>query len=173
MPGNDCFDRRSSGVLLHPTSLPGAQGVGDLGPAAHAFAEFLARAGQSWWQMLPIGPPGAGNSPYDSPSTFAGSPLLVSLEMLAREGLLHRDDVAGRRTGTGKRANYLEAARFRQPRLRLAFERFEARASPADMRRLEAFRGRSSYWLPDYALFCSLKQVHRGAVVSHSLAAAL
>src|SRR6187455_1981509 len=87
------FDERASGVLLHPSSLPGPHGSGDLGPSAHRFAEFLARGGQSWWQMLPVGPLGGGESPYDSPSTFAGNPLLVSLELLARDGLLEQRDL--------------------------------------------------------------------------------
>src|SRR5687768_16081100 len=82
------FEERSSGILLHPSSLPGPHGIGDLGLASHRFAEFLARSGQRWWQLLPVGPPGAGNSPYDSPSSFAASPWLVSLELLARDGLL-------------------------------------------------------------------------------------
>jgi len=75
---NPLHERRS-GILLHPTSLPGAHGHGDLGPEAHEFLRFLARAGQSLWQMLPVVPPGGGDSPYDSPSSFAGSPELVSL----------------------------------------------------------------------------------------------
>src|SRR5688572_24423778 len=89
------FDRRSSGILLHPTSLPGPHGSGDVGPAAHAFADFLAAAGQRWWQMLPVGPPGAppGNSPYSSYSAFAGSVWLVSPEMLRDDGLLDGADV--------------------------------------------------------------------------------
>src|SRR5262249_46289935 len=70
---------RSSGILLHPTSLPGSHGIGDLGPAAFAFVDFLETCGQKWWQMLPIGPTGYGNSPYQSPSSFAGNPLLISL----------------------------------------------------------------------------------------------
>ena len=79
------FSQRSSGVLLHLTSLPGAHGCGDLGPAAHRFVEFLEQAGQSWWQVLPTGPPGRAPafSPYDSASAFAGSPWLVSLTDLA------------------------------------------------------------------------------------------
>ncbi|HVJ17708.1 MAG TPA: 4-alpha-glucanotransferase, partial [Polyangiaceae bacterium] len=82
------LNERACGILLHPTSLPGPYGIGDLGPEAHRFVDFLADSGQRWWQMLPITPPGGGNSPYDSPSTFAASPLLVSLEHLQRDGLL-------------------------------------------------------------------------------------
>src|SRR5678816_3167679 len=91
--------RRTSGLLLHPTSLPGRHGTGDLGPAAHEFVDFLAAAAQQWWQMLPVGPPGAapGYSPYSSYSAFAGSPYLVSLELLHRDGLLDRGDLAAPR----------------------------------------------------------------------------
>ncbi|MGH7441099.1 MAG: 4-alpha-glucanotransferase, partial [bacterium] len=85
--------RRSSGVLLHLSSLPGPLGQGDLGPSAHAFASWLARAGQGWWQMLPIGPSGAAGSPYQSPSAFAGDPLFISLERLAEDGWLDPVDL--------------------------------------------------------------------------------
>ncbi|MBI4800740.1 MAG: 4-alpha-glucanotransferase, partial [Desulfarculus sp.] len=80
---------RDAGILLHPTSLPSPFGVGDLGPAAHQFADFLARAGMSLWQMLPLTPtePGRGNSPYNSASSFAGNPLLISPELLVEDGL--------------------------------------------------------------------------------------
>ena len=85
--------QRRSGILLHPTSLPGPHGHGDLGPEAHEFLRFLARAGQSLWQMLPVVPPGSGDSPYDSPSSFAGSPQLVSLRYLVEDGLLEPADL--------------------------------------------------------------------------------
>src|SRR5688572_6394285 len=91
------FAERSSGILLHPTSLPGPHGVGDLGRAAYRFADFLARAGQRWWQMLPVAPVGSGNSPYDAPSSFAGSPLLISLDHLVQDGLLDARDVTAPR----------------------------------------------------------------------------
>src|SRR6185503_132167 len=89
------FHHRTSGILMHVTSLPGPHGSGDLGPEAHRFIEFLADAGQTWWQMLPVGPPGRapGFSPYDSASAFAGSPWLVSLSALARQGLLAKPDL--------------------------------------------------------------------------------
>ena len=89
------FRRRSSGLLLHVTSLPGPHGSGDLGSEAHRFVDFLADAGQTWWQMLPVGPPGRAPafSPYDSTSAFAGSPWLVSLEALSRQGLLVKRDL--------------------------------------------------------------------------------
>src|SRR5687768_4371597 len=75
--------RRSAGVLLHVTSLPGPYGIGDLGPEAHAWVDVLAEARQSWWQLLPLTPLGYGNSPYQSPSAFAGNPLLISPQRLA------------------------------------------------------------------------------------------
>ena len=79
---------RSSGVLLHPTSLPGRHGIGDLGPEAHAFVEFLAATGQRWWQVLPLGPTGYGNSPYQSHSSFAGNSLLIDIDDLVARGWL-------------------------------------------------------------------------------------
>ena len=84
---------RGAGVLLHPTSLPGPFGIGDLGPAAERFLDFLAAGGQTVWQVLPIGPIGLGNSPYSSVSAFAGNPLLISPERLVEDGLLTRDEL--------------------------------------------------------------------------------
>ena len=155
------FSERSSGILLHLTSLPGPHGGGDLGPAAHRFAEFLSRAGQRHWQMLPIVPPGGGNSPYDSPSAFAGSPWLVSLENLAQQGLLDGADlVAPERLRHAPRTLFGAARRFRERRLRKAFARFLARPSARHEldRTLEASRA----WLPDHALFCALKRAQGG-----------
>src|SRR5262245_2789368 len=103
--------RRASGVLLHPSSLPGPRG-GELGPAARGFVDFLSDCGQSWWQMLPICPPDHGGSPYCSPSSFAGNAALVSAELLAAEGLLKRSELGA----STERA------------LRSAHERFAARA---------------------------------------------
>jgi 4-alpha-glucanotransferase len=155
------FAERSSGVLLHLTSLPGRYGSGDLGPAAHRFAEFLARAGQRHWQMLPVVPPGGGNSPYDSPSAFAGSPWLVSLELLARDGLLDPEDlVAPARLREAPRTLYPAARRFRGRRLRKAFVRFMQR--PQARRELDATLDAHQGWLFDYALFGALKRAHAG-----------
>jgi len=81
------MNQRASGILLHPTSLPNAYPIGDLGLAATAFVDFLVESGQRWWQMLPIGPTGGENSPYQSPSAFAGNPLLVSPDRLVEQGL--------------------------------------------------------------------------------------
>ena len=140
-------------MLLHPTSLPGAHG-GDLGPAAYAFADWLAAAGQSWWQMLPVGPPGTACSPYDSPSSFAGSPGLVSLELLVRDGLLGSDEIA--------KSGRTSPARFRAQRLRLAHERFRNKRSKRLDRDHERARDALRPWLDDWVLFSTLQRRSRG-----------
>jgi len=120
------FDRRACGVLLHPTSLAGSVHNGDLGAEAARFVDFLHRARQSWWQMLPINPPGCapGYSPYSSCSAFAGSPWLISLQPLVEQGLLGQSDLAG--AGTSSSAcDFRASIRYRQPRLRKAFARFQ------------------------------------------------
>jgi 4-alpha-glucanotransferase len=155
------FAERSSGVLLHLTSLPGPHGAGDLGPAAHHFAEFLARAGQRHWQMLPVVPPGGGDSPYDSPSAFAGSPWLVSLELLAKDGLLEPSDlIAPGRLVNAPRTLYAATRRFRERRLRKACSAFLVRSE--GRRELELTLEANHEWLPDYALFRALKRANAG-----------
>ncbi len=157
---NPLHERRS-GILLHPTSLPGAHGHGDLGLEAHEFLRFLARAGQSLWQMLPVVPPGGGDSPYDSPSSFAGSPELVSLFYLCEDGLLDRGDLAApARLRDSARVSYGAAKRFRARRLRKAFQRFQ---SGVARHGLQEFRERERFWLADYALYAALKGKHQGA----------
>ncbi|HVZ36397.1 MAG TPA: 4-alpha-glucanotransferase, partial [Polyangiaceae bacterium] len=146
--------RRSSGTLLHVSSLPGCHGLGDLGPAAYRFADFLQRAGQTWWQMLPIGPLGASNSPYDSPSAHAGNPLFISLELLAERGHLDATDVGqSHKLAQTRRSRYLDNARYVWPRLRKAFERFRARASAEERRAFEDYAHANAAWLEDFALF--------------------
>lgn len=152
--------QRRSGILLHPTSLPGAHGHGDLGPEAHEFLRFLASAGQSLWQMLPVVPPGGGDSPYDSPSAFAGSAGLVSLRYLVEDELLEpRELAAPSRLRDAVRARYGAAKRFRERRLRRAFERFRSGVSRHG---LDELRERERFWLPDYTLFAALKVEQRG-----------
>jgi 4-alpha-glucanotransferase len=156
----DVFGERSSGVLLHVTSLPGPFGAGDLGAEAHHFLRFLARSGQRWWQMLPVSPPGGGDSPYDSASAFAGSPWLVSLETLQRDGLLTAEElVAPGRLARSTSAQHPAGRRFRAKRLRRAFERFRAR--PEAGRELAAFAEEQRDWLPDYALYQALRRSYR------------
>ena len=143
---------------MHVSSLPSPYGLGDLGPAAYRFVDFLQRAGQSWWQMLPIGPLGASNSPYDSPSSHAGNPLFISLEGLAEHGYLDAADLTlNRQLAQTRRSRYDGSARFRWPRLRKAFERFRSHASPDERARYETYAHENRDWLEDYALFSALR----------------
>jgi 4-alpha-glucanotransferase len=147
--------------LLHPTSLPGPFETGDLGPAAHAAVDFIAAAGFGIWQMLPLGPVGPGNSPYSSTSVFAGSPGLVSLEHLAEDGLLDASDPVLAPAEPGARCDFGRAAERRRAALSRAFERAKGRA---DIRAAtEAFGERHAYWLRDFALFSTLKDLFGGA----------
>ncbi|HET8645556.1 MAG TPA: 4-alpha-glucanotransferase, partial [Vicinamibacteria bacterium] len=154
--------RRSSGLLLHPTSLPGPHGVGDLGPAAHRFADFLVAAGQKMWQVLPLGPTGYGESPYQCFSAFAGNPVLISLEQLAEEGWLEEADLQGAPAFPDREADYEGAAAFKQPLLDRAYDRFAAAggAAPEDF---SAFCAGQGAWLDDFALFVAVKAAHGGA----------
>jgi 4-alpha-glucanotransferase len=149
---------RASGLLLHPTSLPGPHGLGDLGPQARRFADFLAAAGQSWWQMLPVGPVNASCSPYQPESTFAGNPLLVSLEDLALEGWLEPGDLDPGELFPAERADHAAARRFREARLAKAFAAFEHRAGAAEREDFDRFRAAAGDWLDDFALFRAIKR---------------
>jgi 4-alpha-glucanotransferase len=155
-------DRRS-GILLHPTSLPGPHGCGDLGAAAHRFARWLSDAAQTVWQVLPLGPTGFGDSPYQALSSRAGNPLLVSLEVLAREGWLDGGDLADPPGGDPEQADLGRAGAWRRARLARAARAFAGRAGPAASAELEAFRARERAWLADWALFSVLKEAHGGA----------
>src|ERR1035441_7652232 len=115
---------RSSGILLHPTSLPGRFGIGDLGPEAYGFVDFLAAAGQRIWQVLPLGPTGYGDSPYQLFSAFAGNPLLISLDGLAAEGLLTREELALAPELPVGQVVYGRVVRFKMALLRAADEGF-------------------------------------------------
>ncbi|HUO46801.1 MAG TPA: 4-alpha-glucanotransferase [Acidimicrobiia bacterium] len=148
---------RRSGVLLHISSLPSPHGIGTLGAAAYEFATALAMAGQRFWQMLPVGPTGYRDSPYQSPSTFAGNPLFIDLEFLVVEGLLQNSEIEplGRLPAPWVDFGALIPAKTRL--LLLAARRFLRRGADAGY---DAFR--SSLWLDDYALFAALKQQHHG-----------
>jgi 4-alpha-glucanotransferase len=149
------LDQRSAGVLLHVTSLPGPHGNGDIGAAARRFIDFLAAAGQRWWQMLPVNPAGQGNSPYSGVSAYAGNPLLVSLDDLVEDGLLDPADVAFKLPAT--RADYARAEPLRTAALRQAFARH--RQKPQRLARaLARFQTESAHWLPDYALYMALRR---------------
>src|SRR5581483_1003126 len=146
---------RASGVLLHLTSLPGAQGCGDLGPQAHAFARALAKAGQGWWQMLPVGPVGYGNSPYSAQSAFAGDPLLISLDLLVEDGLLPRQALEGEPPSPPGRVDYARVRPARERHLATAFNAFGRRT--ADHSAFEMFCAENAGWLEDFALYTAIK----------------
>ena len=145
--------RRASGVLLHLTSLPGRHGSGDMGPAAYHFLDWLAAAGQSIWQILPLTPPGDGNSPYQSPSAFAGSPWLVDLDDLMACGWLAPIEDAG---FDPQRCDFERVLPYRLSALRRAWLGFQERADDAERAALTEFGRRHADWLDDYALFMVL-----------------
>ncbi len=148
---------RASGILLHPTSLPGRFGIGDLGPEAHAFVDFLAETGQTWWQMLPLGPTGFGGSPYQSPSSFAGNLLLISPEGLVEKGWLDAREITGTPQALADWVDFDAATSVKLPLLRRAFDRFQSGgADPA----FERFRDENRFWLDDYVLYQSLRDAH-------------
>lgn len=153
---------RAAGVLLHPTSLPGPHGLGDLGPSAYHFVDWLQAAGQSVWQWLPTTPPDGTGSPYQSPSAFAGSPLLVALEPLVERGWL--TDLALPAGGwPGGRIDFATVAPWRMAALRAAAAGFEARAGAAERAELQRWAASQQAWLDDYTLFMALETEHDGA----------
>ncbi len=152
---------RTSGIVLHITSLPGRFGVGDLGPEARAFVDFLAAAGQGIWQVLPLGPTGYGDSPYQALSAFAGNPLLVSPEELATAGWLEAGDLE-LSTPSPERVDYGAVMGWKPALLHRAFERFHADADEAQRSELDAFCREHASWLDDYTLFTALKARFQG-----------
>ena len=153
---------RSSGILLHPTSLPGGFGVGDLGREAYRFADFLHSAKQRVWQVLPLGPTGYGDSPYQVFSAFAGNPLLISPESLAQEGLLSSEDLSEVPNFPQAQVDYGAVIHFKFPLLRRAFERFQSGGVPPARDLFQKFCKQHSTWLDDYALFMAIKDAHGG-----------
>jgi 4-alpha-glucanotransferase len=151
---------RCSGILLHPTSLPGPFGIGDLGPEAHAFADFLEASGQSLWQVLPLGPTGYGDSPYACYSAFAGNTLLISPAQLMADGLLPND--AAPSEFPDERVDFAAAHKYKDSILRQTFLLFKHEADPKLQLGFADFCRRYVSWLDDYALFRALKDAHDG-----------
>jgi 4-alpha-glucanotransferase len=149
---------RASGILLHPTSLPGPHGSGDFGPAAYHFVDWLVSAGQTLWQMLPLGGIGPGNSPYMSTSAFAGNALLIDIDELAAHGWLKKDELVPDAGFEAGRLNFAAAHGWRMHKLQLAAQRFAEHASAADRASFDAFCRQHDAWLHDYALFMSLSE---------------
>lgn len=154
---------RSSGILLHPTSLPSPWGIGDLGAPACRCVDWLAEAGQSLWQILPLGPTAYGDSPYQCFSAFAGNPLLVSLDNLVEDGLLDRSELQTAPTFSDDAVDYGEVIRFKLPLLRKSFGRVRSGEFPAYAQAFDEFCAAEANWLDDYALFMALKEWHGGA----------
>lgn len=149
---------RKSGILLHVTSLPGEWGIGEVGPQARAFGEFLAASGQRFWQILPLNPIGYGFSPYSSCSAFAGNPLLISFDELMEEGLLTKRNLSRFPKFDPHRIDFSEVMKARMKVLRGVCDRFE------DTRDFEAFCKKQSAWLDDYALFVAIRETQSEAL---------
>lgn len=158
-------DQRRAGVLVHPSSLPGPPGFGDLGPSTVRFLDWAAEAGFRVWQFLPLGPTGPGGSPYDSPSAFAGNPWLLSSERLEQAGLLTTDTPVERAGTADGPVDYAAIARARDSLTRVAWQRFLASPAPELSREFEAYAEQPARrgWLEDWTLFAALKRHHRGA----------
>ena len=155
--------RRSSGILMHLTSLPSRYGIGDMGPEAHRFVEILAAAHQGLWQVLPLYPtdPAQGNSPYSSASSFAGNPLLISPDLLVEEGLLLAGEIPPPDHLPSARVDYPAVEAYKRGLLEKAFQRFRSLGScPA----YERFCARHAAWLEPFATFMALKALHGGRV---------
>jgi len=150
----DSFPRKA-GILLHPTSLPSAYGMGDLGTEAYEFVDFLQQSKQSIWQILPLNPPGYGNSPYQCLSAFAGNHLLISLDKLVSSGLLQPDHVCNHPHFNQDRVDFDQVTVYKEERLRIAFAQFTQRSQPSAY---EQFIEDNQFWLTDYTLFMALKK---------------
>jgi 4-alpha-glucanotransferase len=157
-------DRRA-GILLHPSSLPGPFGIGDLGDEAHRFLQWLAGAGQTVWQILPLGPTGFGNSPYGALSAFAGNPLLISPQRLVRDRFLPAKVLEAAPSFPSERVDFDAVTRFKSALLRAAHDHFRSSAEPTLQKQFEEFRQHPDqrYWLEDFALFMTLKEKSGGA----------
>src|SRR5262249_31731396 len=145
------------------TSLPSPYGIGDLGPAALRWIDQLRKAGQTWWQALPLGPTGYGNSPYQSLSSFAGNGLLTSPYFLFEDGLLRQSDCEGHVANTATFIDYNSVISFKHRLLETAWQRFRGGAGKVLRPDYEKFCETHAHWLEDYALFRALKARHDGA----------
>ena len=150
--------KRRSGVLLHPTSLPGPHGIGELGNEAFAFVDFLERAGQTLWQVLPLGPTGYGDSPYASFSTFAGNPLLISLERLVESRDLVKADLRGAPRFGSSKVDFLSVQKWKMPLLNKAAATFIDTANDERRSDYRRFLREQGSWIDDFALFMAVKE---------------
>lgn len=153
---------RASGVLLHPTSLPGPYGIGDLGPQAHGWIDFLAETGIGLWQILPLGPTGYGDSPYQCFSAFAGNPYLINPDALLQDGLLQGDDLVDAPAFPEEEVDYGAVTPWKLDLLDRAYTQFAGGAAPDLVSAFQAFRAQEAHWLDDYALFMAIKRSQGG-----------
>ncbi len=159
------LDRRSAGLLLHPTALPGNQGIGTLGAGARRLIDFLRAASLQYWQICPLGPTGFGHSPYQCFSAFAGNPWLIDLEELASFDLLEQDELQPLLELPAGEVDYVGIGRLKPPLLRLAHRRFLERGddSLGDYGSFNRFRDENASWLAPYTLYMALKERFEGA----------
>ncbi len=153
---------RLSGILFHPTSLPGKYGIGTLGKQAYKFVDFLVESRQKLWQILPLGPTGYGDSPYQCFSAAAGNPLLIDLETLQEEGLLSDADLHTDFGFDAHSVDYGKVITHKIPVLKKAYEKFKATASSAEQAKFTNFCENNAHWVNDYALFTALKEHYDG-----------
>ena len=146
-------DRRYSGILLHPTSLPSPYGIGDMGQGAYDFVDFLEKAGQTLWQVLPLGPTGFGDSPYSSYSVFAGQTLLISPEKLEEQKLIEKNDLKNLPEFDAKQVKYGDVLTWKTSIFTKAFEAFQKCEDKELLEEYEAFLKQHSFWLDDYAFY--------------------
>jgi 4-alpha-glucanotransferase len=157
---------RSSGILLHPTSLPGPYGIGDLGAEAYRFVDFLAATGQKLWQVLPLGPTGYGDSPYACYSAFAGNTLLINPDLLLADGLLNQEDLDNYPRLPNDRVDFERVSKAKQSLLAIAFDYFKHYGRDGMREAFDQFCSTNAGWLDDYALFCVFKEMHLGKLWS-------
>ncbi len=156
------LDRRS-GILLHPTSLPSKYGVGDLGNEAYSFVDFLKKSKQSLWQILPLGPVGYGESPYQSFSAFAGNPFLISVDKLVEYDLLLDKDIDNIHEFNLDKIDFSKVKKFKEKLFKKAYKSFK---SKNDLKDFIEFCSGNSYWLKDFALFMAIKDYYGGVAWS-------
>jgi 4-alpha-glucanotransferase len=154
--------KRASGILLHPTSLHGPYGIGDIGHAAKRWIEFLCSAGSRLWQVLPLGPTGYGDSPYQCFSAFAGNPYLISIDRLLEMNLLHPDNLDNSPKFLNDHVDYGRVIKWKGHILNLAFQNYRAHSPTALKEEFEHFQSKESNWLDDYSLFMAIKEIHGG-----------
>jgi len=155
--------KRAAGILLHPTSLPGKFGIGDLGPNAYKFVDFLSAAGQKLWQVFPLGPTGYGDSPYQCLSAFAGNPMLISPEVLLNEGLLSDEDADNYPSSNKSHIDFGELINNKTRLLKKAFKNFKKKKLFDDKAFID-FSSAENYWLDDYTLFAAAKNYHNDSL---------